>query len=316
MPIPDISIIIPHLNNSEWLAKCLASLAAQTHPAERIEIIVVDNGSRELPRALVAQFANVTLAEERVPGPGPARNLGAALAHAPLFAFINSDCLADRAWVAAIVARFANDPQMQVIGGDVRVFPRIAGNPTPSEAYEMLYAFRQERQIARQKFSVTANLATRRAVFDAVGPFAGIDVAEDLDWGKRAARLGYRTHYAPEVVVQHPARAGIDTLRERWDRHTSHHFRQHAKGFGGHVRWAVCAGAMAISPLVELPHVLTADKLSSRSERGKALQGLFAVRLYRARRMLLSLVDPDVRKASRQWNRNKHTEGPRSAADQ
>ena len=65
----------------------------------------------------------------------------------------------------------------------------------------MLYAYRQELYITRQDFSVTANLVVRREVFDAVGPFAGLEVAEDVDWGRRATRAGHRIVYAPEVRV-------------------------------------------------------------------------------------------------------------------
>ena len=42
-----ISVVIPHLNQPEFLARCLASLAAGTRPPD--EVIVVDNGSHELP---------------------------------------------------------------------------------------------------------------------------------------------------------------------------------------------------------------------------------------------------------------------------
>ena len=44
MQQPDISVIIPHLNQEEFLEKCLASLAQQTIANVGVEIIVVDNG--------------------------------------------------------------------------------------------------------------------------------------------------------------------------------------------------------------------------------------------------------------------------------
>ena len=47
-----ISIVIPYLNQPEFLARYLASLAAGTRPPD--EVIVVDNGSHELPGAPTA----------------------------------------------------------------------------------------------------------------------------------------------------------------------------------------------------------------------------------------------------------------------
>ena len=58
----------------------------------RAEVIVVDNGSRVLPEAVVAAYPAVRLVAEPTPGPGPARNRGAALARAPLLVFADADC--------------------------------------------------------------------------------------------------------------------------------------------------------------------------------------------------------------------------------
>ena len=155
----------------------------------RAEVIIVDNGSRPLPRDVVDRFPGVQLAEEPVPGPGPARNRGAALARAPILVFADADCRVAPDWLPRILARFAADPGLAALGGDIRVFPAVAGRPAPAEAYEAVFAFRQRLYIERQGYSVTANMAVRRAVFAAVGGFGGIAIAEDSDWGWRAGRM-------------------------------------------------------------------------------------------------------------------------------
>src|SRR5688500_18220852 len=73
-----ISVIVPHLNQPEPLQRCLASLACQVGLAEQAEIIVVDNGSTVSPSDICAAFPNVNLMFQPIPGPGPARNLGAS----------------------------------------------------------------------------------------------------------------------------------------------------------------------------------------------------------------------------------------------
>ena len=40
-------------------------------------------------------------------------------------------------------------------------------------------------------------------------PFAGLDTSEDLDWGQRAAALGFPTVFAEEALVRHPARRSM-----------------------------------------------------------------------------------------------------------
>ena len=70
-PAPQISVIVPHLNQPEALADCLASLQQQNFPSEAFEVIVIDNGSTPSPGDIVTQYPGVTLLEEINPGPGP-----------------------------------------------------------------------------------------------------------------------------------------------------------------------------------------------------------------------------------------------------
>jgi glycosyltransferase involved in cell wall biosynthesis len=299
---PEISIVVPHLNQPELLGQFLRSLYAQDFDMGRAEVIVVDNGSRALPRAVVADYPQVLLAEEATPGPGPARNRGVALARARLLAFTDADCRVARDWVPAILARF-RDPGLAILGGDIRIFAQDPGRPNLAEAYECVYAFPQHAYITRQGFSVTANLATRREVYDAVGPFAGIEIAEDTDWGQRAARLGYRTLYAPEVVVHHPARRSMAELYAKWDRNVGHHFQAFAGGPAGRAKWTLKALALTASPLAEIPRLAATDRLGGPRDRARAFRALAALRLYRARRMLAVMLHRPTRTAATQWNR-------------
>ena len=301
--LPEISIIVPHLNQPDYLETFLAALFAPGTDMSRAEVIVVDNGSTTLPRAVTGRYPGVQLVEEPVPGPGPARNRGATLARGALLAFTDADCRPDPGWLAAIRARFAADAGLAVIGGDIRVFSEDPGQPTLAETYECVYAFRQRLYIERQGYSVTANLAMRRTTFNAVGPFGGIGIAEDNDWGTRAGRLGYRTIYAPEVIVHHPARRTMAELYTKWGRLISHHYATQAQGLGGRARWFAKSLAMALSPLAEVPRILSTDRLGSPRDRRRALRAVAQVRLYRARRMLAVMFLPSARGGSVAWNR-------------
>lgn len=298
---PLLSIIVPHLNQPELLALFLKSLHDQ-FDMSRVEVVVVDNGSRRMPEAEVAPYPGVTLTHEPIPGPGPARNRGVALSSAPIIAFTDSDVLLAPDWMPRLLARF-EDPETKIIGGEIRVFPEDPGHPTMAEAYECVYAFPQAEYIPRKGFSVSANLATRREVFEAVGPFAGIEIAEDTDWGQRATRMGYRTLYAPEVVVFHPARREMGDLYRKWDRNISHHYEAFAQGPAGKVKWVAKAFALTLSPVANIPRVAASDRLSGPGPKLLALRGLWALRLYRARKMLAAMRHPATKTASTQWNR-------------
>jgi GT2 family glycosyltransferase len=301
LPRPAISVVVPHLNQTDALRACLARLGAQSLAPEFVEVIVIDNGSHASPEPVTRDFPGVVLASEPRPGPGLARNRGVGLARAPILAFTDADCLPEPGWVAAILDRFAADPELVVLGGEVHLRIATPGRPSMAEAFELLFAFRQRRQIAEAGFSVTANLAVRRAVFDAVGPFGGIDVSEDLDWGRRAAALGFPTVFVPEAVVCHPARRSMAALRDKWGRHVTHFYRLQADR--GRLRWALTIPLMALSPLAELPVVLFSDRIAGPRTRALAFAGLVQIRAFRAWRMLLAMLDGAGETRRLRWNR-------------
>lgn len=299
---PEIGVIVPHLNQPALLGKCLAKLAAQNIAPGRFEVIVVDNGSSAPPDAVVAAFPGVRLEHEVEPGPGPARNRGVACSRAPILAFTDADCLPEPDWLATILTHFAAHPETGAVGGDIRITISEPGRPSMAEAFEMIYAFRQRSNITRHRFSATANLAVRREVFEAVGPFAGLEMSEDLDWGQRGAEMGLATRYLPAALVFHPARRTMADLRAQWDRHVSHFYRQRAED-GGRLRWAMTIPLMAASPLAELPTVLTTRKVPDLRSRALAFLGLVRIRLFRARRMTQVLIDDAARGGNTAWNR-------------
>lgn len=284
-----ISVVIPHLNQPEALARCLASLAVGARQPD--EIIVVDNGSEAMPRVP----AGVTLLTETTPGPGPARNLGVAHASGDVLAFIDADCLADTDWLAAAEAAIV--PQ-DILGGDVRIAYAEATNLTALEAYESIYAYRMDRYIAREGFTGTGNLVVKAAVLDTVGGFAGLDVAEDREWGQRATGQGFKIAYVAGMKVYHPARKTFAELRAKWDRHMAHDY-----GVTGKPKWVVKTLAMGLSPLAELPRIIMSDRLSGFLPKLKAFKVLVQIRSYRAWRMAELLLTGDPDRLSGKWNR-------------
>ncbi len=304
-----LSVIIPHFNQPDLLARCLAALTGQMatgqmaagHP---VEIIVVDNGSRELPQAVVDRFPGVRLAREATPGPGPARNHGVSLSRGGYLAFIDADCVAAPDWLAVIAGRFDRDPAAEVLGGDVRILHADPARPTGIEAFESEFGYRMEHYIKGQNFTGTGNLAMRRAIFDRVGGFAGIGVAEDRDWGQRATAAGVRISWEPAMIAFHPGRDSFAELARKWDRHTAHDFEMILARRFGRLRWIARTAAVALSPLAQIPRVLRSGRIGG-GLRGKllALAVLMRIRLYRARLMVPLIVARDASRLSARWRK-------------
>jgi glycosyltransferase involved in cell wall biosynthesis len=299
---PRISVVIPHYNDGEALGACLAALAAQRADGIPFEILVVDNGSARLPEAVCAAHPGVRLLLETGPGPGPARSRGAAEARGEIVAFIDADCRAEPGWLLAIDRAFA-DPATEIAGGAVGILPRDPRRMTAVEAYESVFGYRMKLYIERDGYAATCNMAVRRAIFAAVGPFAGLSVAEDMDWGRRATALGYRHTFLPAMRVLTPARASFAELARKWDRHIAHFYAENRGRRGAGLRWLARAGLVAASPLAEVPRLLLTDRLERPGDRLRALAGVTRLRLHRARQMLRLALGADPDRLAGTWRK-------------
>ena len=284
-----VSVVIPHLNDSLTLERCLQALATQREDEDRFEVIVVDNGSRSPPQEICARFDFVSMLQEPTPGPGPARSLGALAAQGEVIAFIDSDCIPQPGWLSALIVHFEADPAVEVVGGEIGIAMKDSAAPTSLEAYEAIWAYRMEFYIEHQNFTATGNMAVRKEVFTRVGPFGGLDLAEDNDWGERAVAIGVKLTYFPEAKVLTPATSSFSEMRRKWDRHISHHYAE-ITSTGGKFRWAARAAAIAASPLMETVTVISSPKIKGMRARILAFGCLIRIRLYRAYRMLAVLL--------------------------
>ena len=282
---PKVSVVIPHLNEPDDLRACLAALTAQRADGFNFEIIVVDNGSREMPEFATALAPNVRLLRETTPGPGPARNLGVANARAPLIAFIDADCLAAPGWLTEIVRHFDDNPQTAFAGGDIRIRP-AEEHLTAIECYENVYSYRTRTYVERHGYAATGNMAVRADVFRAVGPFGGIGTMEDTEWGQRATAMGYAIAYLPNARVYTPSCRSFAELVRRWDRHIAHECQENRGKPLASLRWLARTAVMTASPAGEVVRVLRSDRARTWRERMLALGCVSRVRLYRAQRML------------------------------
>lgn len=296
---PLISIIIPHLNQPDALEACLDSLHSQTLEGSAFEIIVVDNGSTSVPRAVTERYPGTLLLHESKSGPGPARNRGVQAASGDILAFTDSDCRAHPDWLRCALDTLARVPPRTILGGDVQIWHEPDTAIKAIEAYESVFAYRFKLYIEQHGFCGTGNLVLRKSDFEDISPFRGIEVAEDIEWGGRALRAGYIFRYVPEMIVYHPARASFRELCVKWDRHI-----QHAVNAGGtdpiwHARWVLRALAVLVSPAVDWTKVVTSHRVHGLLPGVKAIGVLAAIRCYRAYKMISLLLS---RKQVR-WNR-------------
>ncbi|MFO1169958.1 MAG: glycosyltransferase [Hyphomicrobiaceae bacterium] len=286
-PDPRISVIIPHLDDLQGLRACIARLDRQTLPRECFEIVVADNGSSATLEEIEAAAPGARVVRISQRGAGPARNGGVAASCHAVLAFTDSDCLPEPQWLERGLEALT---QADLVGGGVTVSLADPAHPTPSEAFEAVFAFDNRTYVEAKGFSVTANLFTTRAVFDAVGGFRG-QVPEDLDWCHRARAKGFRIAYAADARVSHPARRSWAELTRKWRRLTREALALDRQAGTPASAQALKALSVAVSPFAHAGRVLAADRLDLAAKLA-ALGVLFRLRFLRAWWLACDLVTP------------------------
>lgn len=214
--VPTVTVIVPVFNDHERLRKCLAALEGQTHPQDRREVLVVDNGSAPGVDAVVSAFPEAQLLHEAGQSSYCARNLGLQHAGGEVIAFTDADCIPAPDWIERGLEVLDRLTAPGVVAGAIHVFPADPRRPGSIELYEMFSALRQHDYVTRGRFGATANLFAARAVFDRIGGFlASVKSGADVEWGQRAVKRGFELVYAADAVVAHPARRTLRELRAK-----------------------------------------------------------------------------------------------------
>lgn len=112
-PLPSLAVIVPARDEADVIGSCIAGLAAQDYPPDRLSLIVVDDGSRDRTAANAGRirtpFATRLISAGALPpgwtGKSHACWLGAATAAgADFLCFIDADVTAGPALLRAAVA--------------------------------------------------------------------------------------------------------------------------------------------------------------------------------------------------------------------
>jgi GT2 family glycosyltransferase len=215
-------VVIPTWNGAALLGPCLEALEAQT--ARELEVLVVDNGSTDGSRALLAArfpWAHVIgLPDNR--GFSAAVNAGIAQARGDVIALLNNDTRADPRWVETLASTLAARPDIGFCASKMLSMgdPRRLDNAGIDYRVDGFAITRGAREpdgavwsVPREVFGACAGAAAyRRALFEDVGPFDERFFAyyEDVDLSFRARLRGWRCLYVPDAVVLH--RQGASTV--------------------------------------------------------------------------------------------------------
>jgi GT2 family glycosyltransferase len=214
--VTTISVVVPTYRRPGFVARTLASLAAQELPPN--EVLVVDNAADDETAAVVARLSATVPGLRRVVEPrlgvSAARNRGAAEARAELVAFLDDDAVASAGWLQALAGAARDLPGAVALAGPIHLrWSRRC--PAWLEGLESWYGHfdlgPRRAPIAYPQFPFASNLAFRRAALQAVGGFpvelgprGATRIANEEDGlFRRLHERGWPVAYEPGALVYH-----------------------------------------------------------------------------------------------------------------
>ena len=221
---PRISIVIPtYARPCRKLAACLESCTQLDYPRDRFEVIVVDDGSEQVPEEVTHPFLDridVVLLTQQHAGPAMARNTGAAQAKGEYLAFTDDDCACDPDWLNALANGFTDKPEWVLGGRTLNALPTNLYSAASQILIAYLYSY--YNSVPEQaRFFTTNNLAVADEGFHAVGGFDTLYIraaAEEREFCDRWSYHGRRMAFVPEAVIHHFHTLSLSTFsRQHFD---------------------------------------------------------------------------------------------------
>lgn len=115
---PFLSVLMPVYNGAATIGPALDSLAAQDYPADRYEVIVVNDGSTDDTARVIAERQNLRYIElPHNMGLSPALNAGLDAARGEILVLFNDDCLAAPDYLSQLVLGYLHVDKPLGVGG-------------------------------------------------------------------------------------------------------------------------------------------------------------------------------------------------------
>lgn len=226
---PLVSVVIPYYNQPHQLALVLEALTAQTHPPDRLEVVVADDGSTCSPdvRAWTSRL-DITVVTQEDNGfrAAAARNLGVAASSGTVLCFLDADTVPTPDYLRQSIRLPAAAPDALVVGRRKHAnLSRVAPDSVmewlsehrPLESSHdcepgwLVDAYDRTSNLLNPgwdgyKYLISAVMTCSRQLFDDVGGFDPSFVhygGEDWEFANRAFMMGAMFAHEPDALAWH-----------------------------------------------------------------------------------------------------------------
>ncbi len=228
--LPKISVIIPAYNEQESVAKCLTSVFEADYNQEKLEVIVVCDGSTDKTLQVVESFrkqfnlSNLKVVTQPNLGKAHALNNGMKNhATGELVMCLDADSFLEKTAFQKVIKYF-QDEKVMAVAANVKI-AGAKGLLNLIQQFEYLICYQMKR--AQSQYNIEYIIggigsAFRKSYLEKVGYYDANTVTEDIDLTMKILREGnkkVKVTYASDVVCYTQACVSIRDLikqRSRW----------------------------------------------------------------------------------------------------
>lgn len=222
--LPGVTIIVPCWNESMTVIKTTQSLLNLDYPKDKLNIILVDDGSTDDTWEVMQRYANhpqIKIYHKENGGKHTAVNFGIEMTTTELVGCLDADSFVHRLALKRIVSFFLKDKETMAVAPSIIVHePKTIVQKAQKAEYDMavfvkkMLGFLGAIHVTPGPFSIF-----RKKVFDEIGMFRKAHNTEDQEIALRMQEHGMKIEQCPDAYVYTVSPDSVKKLykqRLRW----------------------------------------------------------------------------------------------------
>jgi len=189
---PLVSIVMATYNHGAYLPETLGSILAQTY--KNLEIIVIDDGSTDNTRQVLAAYPSVKYFYQENQGSSSAFNVGIRMSHGEFYITPGADDCLDAGYVERCLAEMMKDRRTGFVWTGTQEFGESHEVRTPKPLLNRISIYRGTGG------QLGAALFRRKAFEDVGGYDENLHVYEDWDIAIRMVQCGWKGRPIKEPI--------------------------------------------------------------------------------------------------------------------
>ncbi len=214
--LPSVSLIIPAYNEGNWIANKISNSLDLSYPSEKLEIIVITDGSTDDTNSIAATFGDdiMLVHESSRNGKIKAMDRAARIANNEILVFTDANAMLNRDALIHMGKNF-NYPDVGMVSGEKKVRSTSDGESAEGEGLYWTYESwlkKLDSDVASVIGAAGELFAIRSELYDTMPSDTLLD---DFMLSTRVVEFGYKVIYEPNAYA---TEYGSASYKDEWKR--------------------------------------------------------------------------------------------------